>query len=226
MQQTLIPIRIRGFVTVYAVKGKNGVVLVDTGTPGASDIIIRGLRKHGIEADDVKLILITHGHSDHFGSARALRVRLEAPVAVHQGDAAALRSGVNAPETLKPVGRLMTFLNRLPVEAAGKAPQLTPDLVFEDGWRLDEYGVAAEVIPTPGHTPGSVAVWLEGGDALVGDMVCRRLPRLRDLPGPPYVAWDLEQNRESLAVLLARKPHLLYSAHGGPYTAETIASLV
>ena len=43
-------------------------------------------------------ILITHGHTDHFGSARDLRARTGAPVAVPAADSVALRRGVNPPE--------------------------------------------------------------------------------------------------------------------------------
>ena len=43
----------------------------------------------------IRLILLTHGHVDHFGGAQALRAATSAPVAVHRADAEFLRTGRN-----------------------------------------------------------------------------------------------------------------------------------
>jgi glyoxylase-like metal-dependent hydrolase (beta-lactamase superfamily II) len=80
------------------------------------------------------------------------------------------------------------------------------------------------VIPTPGHTPGAVSVLLDSCEAIVGDMVMGKLMGLLRRPGPPIVAWDLAQNRESLRHLAALSPRLVYVGHGGPF--EDLSSLI
>ena len=46
-----------------------------------------------------------------------------------------------------------------------------PDLVFREGISLEPYGLRARVLPTPGHTPGSISVVLGSGEALIGDVL-------------------------------------------------------
>lgn len=202
-----------GWVNVFLLRGERGNVLVDAGNPGQAERILALLARVGVTPEEVRLILITHGHVDHFGSAAALRRRTGAPVAIHALDAPALRQGVHQPDSLRPTSRLVGLLQRLPLQAtASRAEGLEPDLIFDQEWRLDEYGVAARVLPTPGHTPGSVTVLLDSGEAVLGDMLTGFLRR----PGPPIVAWNLERNQESLRSLLALSPHTLYVGHGGP----------
>lgn len=228
MSKPVVQITVRGMTNVFLLQGDTGSVLVDAGLPGAADPILRRLAGHGVSPKDVRLILLTHGHVDHFGSAAALRERTGAPVAIHALDADAVRQGIHQPDSLQPTGWLVGFLMRLPVLWTLAVPDhalaFEPDIVFDAEFRLDEYGVARRVIPTPGHTPGAVSVLLDSGEAIVGDMVMGKLMGLVCRPGPPIVAWDLAQNRESLRHLAALSPRLVYVGHSGPF--EDLSGLI
>jgi glyoxylase-like metal-dependent hydrolase (beta-lactamase superfamily II) len=129
-----------------------------------------------------------------------------------------------------------------PLVVPDHAPTCEPDIVFEDKWRLDEYtstlrrgsgqaslstgGIAGRVVPTPGHTPGSVSVLLDSGEAIVGDMVIGDFLRLLRRPGLPIVAWDLERNWESVRQFLDLSPRTIYTGHGGPFKIEDLATLL
>jgi len=222
----VVQVPVGGLVNVFLLRGEGGSVLVDTGLPGGEGQVLTRLAAHDVAPDDLRLILITHGHTDHFGSAAALRERTGAPVAVHALDADALRRGVHQPESLRPTSRTVAFLMRLPLlRLPDRAPGLEPDLVFEGEFRLDGYGVAGRVVPTPGHTPGSVSVLLDGGEAVVGDLVMGRLMGLVRRPGPPLVAWDLARNRASIRWLLTLSPRVVYAGHGGPFRPDDLAGL-
>ena len=211
---------------VFLLKGQAGAVLVDAGTPGQANRVLSGLAKHGIAPQDVRLILITHGHLDHFGSARELRERTGAPVAVHAGDAEALRAGVNPAESSQPTSMVSRLLMGVGLRMVSLDPSsaLEPDLVFEAPWRLDDYGVAAQVLLTPGHTPGSISILLDSGEAIAGDIVVGDLLLRR--PATPFVAWDLPRNWDSLRQLLAHTPRIIYITHGGPFTPGQLETLL
>ncbi len=226
MSVTIIQIDGGTAVNVFLIQGDGGAILVDTGNPGRAAHILARLAEHtltllsagGGVPHDLRLILLTHGHVDHFGNAAELRERTGAPVAIHALDAGAVRHGIQQPDSLHPTNLLADLVKRFPLPLfADHAPACEPDIVFEDEWRLDEYGVAGRVILTPGHTPGSVSVLLDSGEALVGDLVMGRLMGLLPKPGPPIVAWDLERNRESVRRLVALAPRIIYVGHGGPF---------
>jgi glyoxylase-like metal-dependent hydrolase (beta-lactamase superfamily II) len=227
MSQTVIQLDADRVTHVFLIHGAEGAVLVDTGSPGAADTILEQMRGHGVAPQDLRLILITHGHTDHFGSAAALRERTGAPVAVHKLDAEALRQGVHQPGSLKPTGPLLALVMRLSflrtLAVPDRVATLEPDIAFETPFRLEPYGVAGEAIHTPGHTPGAVSVVLDDGAAIVGDMVMGQLMGFLPRPGKPIVAWDLERNRESVRKLMARSPRIIYTAHGGPFQAEELS---
>lgn len=218
MTETVIQIDTGNFTNALLIRGNDGSILVDAGNPGKADRILAQLAECGVAPGDVRLILITHGHIDHFGSAAELRERTGAPVAVHALDADAVRQGIHQPDSLNPTHWLVALGMWIPgVAGPTRAPAFEPDIVFEDEFRLDEYGVAGRVLHTPGHTPGSVSVLLDSGEAIVGDVVMGQLMGLIRKPGPPIVAWDLERNRESVRQLAALSPRVVYVGHGGPF---------
>jgi hydroxyacylglutathione hydrolase len=226
--ETVIQINVGRFTNVFLIRGDTGCVLVDTGHPGRADRILERLAKRGVAPDDIHLILLTHGHTDHFGNAAALRERTSAPVAIHALDADAVRQGIHQPDSLRPTVLLIAPFIQISalrnIAVPDRAPAFEPDIIFEGEWRLDEYGITGRVIPTPGHTPGSVSVLLDSGEAIVGDMVIGNFLRLLRRPGFPIVAWDLQRNRESVRRFLDLSPRIVYTGHGGPF--ENLASLI
>ena len=118
------------FVNAYIVRGERAII-IDTGFPGFGEKILARMEEHGIKPGDVSLILITHGHHDHYGSAAFLKEKTGAPVAIHKEDAGALRTGVNPP--LYPVGvmgKVMEVISGM--IKTPKALGIEPDILIED----------------------------------------------------------------------------------------------
>ncbi len=199
-----------------------GTILIDAGGPKQAAKFKKELDKASIKPEDIQLILITHGHFDHIGSADEIKKMTGAKLAMHEAEKGNLERGeVQFPPGVTGWGRfLMSILNRL--KSMIKFPSSTVDIVLRDEEiSLEEYGIAGRVIPTPGHSAGSVTVLLDSGDAFVGDMAMNGLP-MRFGPGLPIFAVDLPQLKESWKALLDRGAKTIYLSHGKPISADVI----
>lgn len=100
------------------------------------------------------------------------------------------------------------------------ARAVEPDLLIDDsGLSLEPYGVSGRDVHTPGHTPGSVSVLLETGDAFVGDLAMNG-PPLCLRPKLGVFAEDPEQMRVSWKKLLDLGARTIHPAHGKPFPAD------
>ncbi len=191
-------IRIKGAISnCYLLLGEKPV-LIDAGAPGDLNRILGGLKQQGVAPENLALILLTHGHSAHAGCAAELRRRSAAKIALHAGDATLVRQGRNGvltPQT--PSARFLRPFVDEPFEA------FEPDLLFREGISLDPYGIRGHILPTPGHTPGSISVVLANGEALIGDVLCGSLI-WPNKSRPHFFCNDPETNTRSI-VRLARE---------------------
>ncbi|WP_246192852.1 MBL fold metallo-hydrolase [Kitasatospora atroaurantiaca] len=210
----------RHTVNAYLLLGRRPVV-VDAGTPGSGRRIYEQIAEHGVDPTDVSLIVITHGHIDHFGSAAELHRLTGAPVAGHVADLGPFRSGrVREPYLpTGPMGRLMNRNEKL----HGRADPFEPAVLIRGETSLDDFGIAARIMPTPGHTAGSVSVLTDEGDLVAGDLIANSFMGL--IPGrpanPPFHD-DPRQNLASLREMLALNPTTLHVGHGTPLDPDRV----
>ena len=191
-------------VYVYYLVEGDEVTIIDTGGKGSASQIIDGLAELGKSPEDVKRILLTHGHQDHAGSAARLAAATGAPVYVHAADAGHVREGSDYPK-LKPrtlFGRLILLMGPpTSVEATPIAGELS------DG--DDVAGM--RVIHTPGHSPGHVAFhWpRHGGVLIIGDAAFN-LPYL----AAAHLYDDLDSVWSSLRKIAALEFEVACFGHG------------
>jgi len=215
---SVIPIKL-GYVKSFLIKGDKAVI-VDTGYPGNGERILDSLRENLINPSDISLIMITHGHIDHYGSADELRKLTGAPIAMHRADAEYLKKGINyIGVPLGLAGRLFKSLFIRKDEAVYKS--LEVDVVFEDDIDLKIFGVNGKVIHTPGHTAGSVSVMLSDGTAIIGDLMMGGILRKRT-PHFPLFANDLGQLRGSIEKIIQLSLKVIHASHGGPFTKQAV----
>jgi hydroxyacylglutathione hydrolase len=74
-----------GFDTVYAVRGE-GVISIDGGDPHKIATYKKGIEKASIKPEEIQLIVLTHGHWDHIGSAKEIKDLSGAKILMHQRD--------------------------------------------------------------------------------------------------------------------------------------------
>jgi metallo-beta-lactamase class B len=132
------------FVGVWVLRTNAGLILFDSSTSAeeAEHELVPGLRKLGLNPADIKYVVITHGHWDHFGGAAYLQQTYGAHVALSLAD--------------------WELIEKLPASSleANNHPIPRRDVVVTDGLKLKVGDTAVTLYLTPGHTPGTVSAIL------------------------------------------------------------------
>ncbi|MGW3204728.1 MBL fold metallo-hydrolase [Streptomyces sp. NPDC001135] len=155
----------------YLWRDDDALTLVDAGTIGAGRAIADAVTALGHAPGDVRRIVLTHFHEDHAGGAGEFAALSGAEVLAHHLDAPFVRG-----ELAGPPPRFEDW--ELPIHAAvaqhlpeGRPVPPVALTGVSDGDVLD-FGGGARVVHVPGHTDGSIAVFLpEEGVLFTGDTV-------------------------------------------------------
>ena len=224
MAVNIYPISL-GMTQCYLIQDK-GAIMIDVGAPKKIKNFIKGIEQAGIKPNDIKLIIPTHGHWDHIGSAKDIKEITGARIAMHHKEKEWLeKAQKHIPPAVTLWGHIISktlgFL--LPLI---HFPATKVDIILRDeDFSLTEFGIPGKIIYTPGHSPGSVSVLLETGDAFVGDLAMNSFP-LRLSPGLPLFADDIQEVKNSLKLLLDKGATKIYPAHGKPFSAELIRKFI
>ena len=149
--------------TILGDENSHEAMVIDPGD-NIAEILAR-LQKHSLT---VRQIVVTHAHIDHVGGAALLRQATGAPVYLNQND--------------------MVLLDMMEMQAGwlGVATPVVrpPDVSAEDGLKLGLPAFPAEVLHTPGHTPGSICLLFPEQQLLIaGDTLFAGSIGRTDLPG-------------------------------------------
>jgi glyoxylase-like metal-dependent hydrolase (beta-lactamase superfamily II) len=213
---TIHRIPVRG-TNCYLLRGTGGVVIVDPGPPGGAAAVISAVTALGILPQDLRLILVTHGHLDHYGAAPDVKDWCGAPVSAYPGEPAFSRDRRNA---LPPAQTLRGSLIRwfyLALSPLARFAPLEADLLLDDGADLSAYGVDAKIMLLPGHSPGSLGVFTGENDIVVGDLFVNYA-----VPSQPLYVSDRPAWERSCQHIQALAPRLVYVGHGEPFDGEKL----
>jgi glyoxylase-like metal-dependent hydrolase (beta-lactamase superfamily II) len=160
-----------GAVNAFVLEDK-GLTLVDTGLPGSTDKIFAALRAAGKDPADIKNIILTHLHADHSGNAADIKRLTNARVYAHHTDAQLLEQGISGQPLRLTPGLVNKLIYRLVIK--GPINTVAPVVVEEklsDGDVLPLVG-GIQVVHTPGHSAGHVALLLPSEGVLLAADLC------------------------------------------------------
>jgi metallo-beta-lactamase class B len=128
-----------GFVSVWLLQTSDGLILVDGAQEPYVDHVIDSIRKVGFDPKNIKYILVSHGHLDHFGGVARIQMLSGARVATLEEDWQLMEAAAKAP------GR------------GNAPPPLVPkrDMVIKEGDTVTLGNTSLKVYKLPGHTAGS-----------------------------------------------------------------------
>jgi len=216
--------RIYGLMAcTYLIETPESLFLIDAGFMGHGRTILRKIQALGRLPEELRLVVITHGHLDHFGGLAKVLGACQALVAAHPAHADVIAHGgrIISPgrsrwgRTYERIARLV--MPRLRVGDVG------PVLTLQDGQLLHGFGLPGRVIHTPGHSDGCLTVLLDDGTALTGDLIQgKRLPTR--VPELPSMALDAERAHASWRQVLDTGAGRFLPAHGRPFSAEELVA--
>lgn len=195
----------------FLVTSKGSAILIDTGHTKTVGKFFNQIEKLGLNAFDLKLIILTHTHFDHAGGAAHIKKATGAPLAVHENEAEYLRRGCTPfPRGTRWKGKLMVGFGSVFARKMAWYPPVEPDLIIRDRLDLSPYGIQGEVVHTPGHTSGSVSVFIEPGVVIAGDNVLG----ISEKEHYPPFANDRAGVIRTWELYLERGVEKIYPAHG------------
>lgn len=183
---------------VYLVDFGDELVMIDSGAGNSSSQLDRNIEMLGLKPSKLTQIILTHCHIDHIGSATYFREKYKSEIVIHELDARALETGDSMKTAANWYGT--TF------------PPTRVDRKLKGAHEILMFGKEdLHCLHTPGHTPGSISVYL--------DRAGQRILFGQDIHGPFNRAFDsdIAAWRKSMNVLLLLEADILCEGHFGIY---------
>jgi glyoxylase-like metal-dependent hydrolase (beta-lactamase superfamily II) len=219
-----------GHVNTYLVRADDGYLLVDCGWDTADTLqaLEAHLRALDIQIGDIRHLVVTHIHPDHYGLAGRLRELSKADLSFHRlerlyvesryGDADDLLEEMH--EWLRVNGTPASELDKLNFGSMGMLERVSiafPDRSFDGGEEITCGRFAFRVLWTPGHSTGHICLYDAGHKILLsGDHV---LPHITPSVGLHVRAASnpLADYLDSLKLIGKLQAELVMPGHGEPF---------
>ena len=165
------------WVSAWLIHTDDGVVLIDTLYGPFKKMIVDNIKSTGTDLEDIKYVLMTHGHFDHVGGAEALKPLLP-----------------NATFVMTQAGWDEAVYSAARSQGGPRAwNMIEPEMVVADGDKITVGNNTFSVIETPGHTWGTASYMY---DVVDGDNTHRAITvgglGLNAIEGPPQVEAYIE----------------------------------
>lgn len=187
--------------TVFVVDCGKELLMIDSGAGKGVKTIEKNIRDIPRDPAAISHLILTHCHVDHIGSAKYFQDTFRCTIIAHDLDADAIESG-------DPVRTAASWYNtRLPMVQVNRR-------LYEENEVLTIGGEEIHSIHTPGHTPGSICVYL--------DRQGKRILFGQDIHGPfnDDFGSDIRKWRTSMETLIELQADILCEGHFGIFNGK------
>ncbi len=183
--------------TVYLID-LGELILIDAGAGPSASGLVKNIEKVGHDPARLSTVIVTHCHIDHSGGARLFQKRFGAKIVMHEHDAKAVEEGDS---TMTAAGWYNLAFEPTPVDVRLSGEEQT----------LIVGSHSLVCLHTPGHTPGSISIYV--------DLDGRRVLFGQDIHGPFHRDFgsNLDAWRASMQRLLDLEADILCEGHFGVY---------
>ncbi len=155
------------------------------------------------------------------GNLKEIKDFTRAKIIVNSNEYELLKKGIiSIPKGTNIFGKLISYLGNLFPKAIGYPP-VEADIRISETYSLKDFGFNASIIPTPGHTEGSLSVVFDLGEAFVGDACFNIIPINKSTVFPPF-ANNIPILLKSWKLLLDTKVQELFPGHGKPFDKDKL----
>ena len=212
----------------WALSAGDGLVLVDTGMhePGSMTDLERAFEQVGLSVDDVRLVVCTHAHIDHWGQAATICDRAGCEMWMHPNhqhgfaaatdpEAAVARRVEIGRQSGVPEAALARYAERARELPSGIARVIEPNRALVDGVTIETDLGVWSAVETPGHAPSHVCLFqAERRLVISGDHLLGRISQYFDYGWTPDPIGEFLSSLDRVGRLDAR---LALSGHGKPF---------
>jgi len=200
-----------GMANAYLIEGDDGLTLIDAGYPNKEAVVFGAIRGLGRSLDQLKHLILTHGHPDHIGSAARIVQETGARTYMHPLDIPIAESGGPFRPMRAAPGVLRRVLCKLLYHPDERMEPVAIDQPLIPGEILPIAG-GFDVIHTPGHCAGQVALlWRPGRILFAGDVGMNIMGL-----GDPVGFENLEEGRASQRKVASLSFDAAGFGHGKP----------
>ncbi|HRT26781.1 MAG TPA: MBL fold metallo-hydrolase [Syntrophales bacterium] len=191
--------------TAFVISFPEELVMIDSGAGQSAGRLVKNIEDSGLDPGKISTIILTHCHIDHIGAAPYFRERFGSRLVVHELDAEAIEDG---DPVLTAANWYGTNFPPTPVDKKLKGEH---EVLLFDKEEL-------HCLHTPGHTPGSISVYLDRGG--------KRILFGQDIHGPflPSFKSNVILWRRSMEKLLALNADILCEGHYGIFSGRERAA--
>ncbi|HEX2993247.1 MAG TPA: MBL fold metallo-hydrolase [Anaerolineales bacterium] len=206
-----------GTANVFCVGSPREYMLIDAGIFMKTKYLIQELITNKYKLENLKTIILTHCHCDHIGGVKELLANSNASVAAHKNDVPyILQQAVIA----GPYRGMMIEEQKTMKHLDCVVPRI--DLVLDDESRIENL----DVIPVPGHTPGSIALYQRDRKYMFfGDVIRESRKDGLSIGKPEKFNVDTEQVKVDAKKLLSYEIEYGLLSHGKVYAGKEIEVL-